>query len=98
MGNIFSINKERKGKREKKILEDSLKFILDVPLFKIFMLKDLDRVNPVFWPVFFGFLFVIIGIIFSSFVGFFSLLIWAGGFVLLVYLILLGVFIQQGLK
>jgi len=69
-------------------------FVEEIPLLRILMLKDWDRVNIAFWPVFFAFLFIIIGLAFS----FFNLLIWTGGFVILAYLILIGVFVWEGLK
>lgn len=96
MGSISMDKQERKSK--KKVEEYYATFLMDVPLLKIFMLRDLDRVNPVFWPVFFAFIFIIVGVILSSFIYFFNIFAWVGGFILFLYLILAIVFLWGGLK
>ena len=53
-----------------------------IPLIQILMFRDLDRVNPVWLFFFLGFIFVIVGTIFSL-ARIFALV---GGFILLLYI------------
>ncbi len=53
-----------------------------IPLIQILMLKDLDRINPLWLCLLLGFIFVILGVIFSL-VRIFA---WVGGFILFLYI------------
>jgi len=65
-----------------------------IPLIQILTLKDLDRVNPLWLCLLLGFIFVILGVVFSL-VRIFA---WVGGFILFLYILFSILWIYTKIK
>ena len=66
-----------------------------IPIIKMLNVKrNFDRVNPLGWIFFFAVVLVVLGLI----VSFLEILFWLGGFIILVYLIGLVIWVKSKLR